>query len=146
MLDSVNPDAGAASADLRKGRRKKSALDARATPSVDRLPPHSPEAEQGVLGCIFLQPHECLGLCVEKFKTGPTVFYDLRHQVIYELLTEMYDRKEAIDVITVQQRLKDIGQQPWPRDKQTPEALAAQQQAEIAVWWPIIKANNIKGE
>ena len=82
MLDSVNPEAGAASADLRKGRRKKSALDARATPTVDRLPPHSPEAEQGVLGCIFLQPHECLGLCVEKFKTGPTVFYDLRHQVI----------------------------------------------------------------
>jgi len=46
----------------------------------------------------------------------------------------------------VQQRLKDIGQEPWPRDKQTPEALAAQQKAEIAVWWPIIKANNIKGE
>jgi tripartite-type tricarboxylate transporter receptor subunit TctC len=46
----------------------------------------------------------------------------------------------------VVQRLKDIGQQPWPRDKQTPEALAAQQKNEIAVWWPIIKANNIKGE
>jgi tripartite-type tricarboxylate transporter receptor subunit TctC len=46
----------------------------------------------------------------------------------------------------VKQRLKDIGQEPWPRDKQTPEALAAQQKAEIAVWWPIIKANNIKSE
>ncbi len=46
----------------------------------------------------------------------------------------------------VQQRLKDIGQEPWPRDKQTPEALAAQQKSEIEVWWPVIKANNIKGE
>jgi tripartite-type tricarboxylate transporter receptor subunit TctC len=46
----------------------------------------------------------------------------------------------------VKQRLKDIGQEPWPRDKQTPEALAAQQKAEIEIWWPIIKANNIKGE
>jgi len=46
----------------------------------------------------------------------------------------------------VQQRLKDIGQEPWPRDKQTPEALAAQQKAEIELWWPIIKANNIKSE
>jgi len=46
----------------------------------------------------------------------------------------------------VQQRLKDIGQQPWPRDKQTPEALARQQKNEIAVWWPVIKAHNIKGE
>ena len=27
----------------------------------------------------------------------------------------------------MKQRLKDIGQEPWPRDKQTPEALAAQQ-------------------
>ncbi|HTD68601.1 MAG TPA: replicative DNA helicase [Candidatus Limnocylindria bacterium] len=95
------------SADLRKGRRKKSANEARAVSTVDRLPPHSNEAEQGVLGCVFLAPHETLGICIEKFKTGPTVFYDLRHQVIYELLTEMYDRKEAIDVITVQQRLKD---------------------------------------
>jgi replicative DNA helicase len=103
----VNPEAGAGSADLRKGRRKKSANDARAVSSVDRLPPHSIEAEQGVLGCIFLSPHECVGECIEKFKTGPTVFYDLRHQVIYELVAEMYDRKEAIDVITVQQRLKD---------------------------------------
>ena len=48
---------------------------------------------------------------------------------------------------TVKQRLKDIGQEPWPRrDKQTPEALAAQQKFEIAIWWPIIKANNIKAE
>jgi tripartite-type tricarboxylate transporter receptor subunit TctC len=46
----------------------------------------------------------------------------------------------------VVQRLMDIGQDIWPRDKQTPEALAAQQKAEIEVWWPIIKANNIKGE
>jgi replicative DNA helicase len=95
---------------LRKGRRKKSATDARAISSVDRLPPHSIEAEQGVLGCVFLAPHESMGFCIEKFKTGPTVFYDLRHQVIYELLTEMYDRKEAVDVITVQQRLKDKSQ------------------------------------
>jgi tripartite-type tricarboxylate transporter receptor subunit TctC len=46
----------------------------------------------------------------------------------------------------VKQRLKDIGQEPWPRDKQTPEALAAQQKAEIELWWPIIKANNITSQ
>ena len=33
-----------------------------------------------------------------------------------------------------------------PRDQQTPEALAAQQKAEIERWWPIIKAASIKGE
>jgi replicative DNA helicase len=105
MPDSVNVETSAPSADLRKGRRREPA--ARAVSSVDRLPPHSVEAEQGVLGCVFLMPHECLGECVEKFKQGSEVFYDLRHKAIYELLIEMYDRKEAIDVITVQQRLKD---------------------------------------
>jgi tripartite-type tricarboxylate transporter receptor subunit TctC len=46
----------------------------------------------------------------------------------------------------VVQRLKDIGQDIWPRDKQTPEALAAQQRSEIEVWWPIIKTYNVKAE
>ena len=47
---------------------------------------------------------------------------------------------------SVRQRLTDLGQGIWPRDKQTPEALAAQQKAEIEKWWPIIKAANIKAE
>lgn len=78
--------------------------------SVDRLPPHSLEAEQGVLGCMFLSPQTCIGECVSKFKDGSSVFYDLRHQAIYETLVKMWDGSEAIDVITVMQRLKD-GQQ-----------------------------------
>ncbi|MBN2507148.1 MAG: replicative DNA helicase [Verrucomicrobia bacterium] len=75
--------------------------------AVPRLPPHSAEAEQGVLGCILLSPHDSLGLCIEKLKAGGETFYDLRHRTIYEVLVEMYDRKEAIDPITVHQRLRD---------------------------------------
>jgi len=74
---------------------------------VDRLPPHSIEAEQGVFGCILLSPQDCLGICIEKLKAGAEYFYDLRHQTLYPVLVEMYDRKEAIDLITVQQRLRD---------------------------------------
>jgi replicative DNA helicase len=77
---------------------------------VDRLPPHSLEAEQGVLGCILLSPSENLGLCLEKLKGGPEVFYDLRHQHLFEVLVEMYDKKEAIDMVTVPQKLKDKNQ------------------------------------
>jgi hypothetical protein len=33
-----------------------------------------------------------------------------------------------------------------PREQQTPQALAAYHKAEIAKWWPIIKAANIKLE
>src|SRR5207248_8621199 len=74
---------------------------------VDRLPPHSPEAEQGVLGCVLLSPNDCMGECIEKFKSGAEVFYDLRHQTIFGALAEMYDSREAIDLITLQQRLKN---------------------------------------
>ena len=43
-------------------------------------------------------------------------------------------------------RLADLGQEIFPADQQTPEALAALQKAEIEKWWPIIKAANVKGE
>ena len=47
---------------------------------------------------------------------------------------------------TVRARLADLGQEIYPRDQQTPEALAVYQKAEIEKWWPIIKAANIKAE
>jgi tripartite-type tricarboxylate transporter receptor subunit TctC len=47
---------------------------------------------------------------------------------------------------TVKKRMADIGQEGWPADQQNPAALAAQQQAEIERWWPVIKAAGIKGE
>jgi replicative DNA helicase len=105
VIDSVEEPNGGAPADFKKARRRKATL---ADPmKVDRLPPHSVEAEQGVLGCVLLSPNDCLGHCIEKFQGGPEVFYDLRHRTIYEVLVEMYERKGAIDLITIQQLLKD---------------------------------------
>src|SRR6185369_14386817 len=103
MIDSITEGSGSTS-DLKHSRRQKPAA---AAPNVDRLPPHSPEAEQGVLGCILLFPNDCMGQCIEKLRVGEEVFYDLRHQTIFKALADMYDSREAIDVITLQQRLKD---------------------------------------
>ena len=60
-----------------------------------------------MLGCVLLAPAECIGECIEKFKAGSEVFYDLRHQTIYNAIVDMFDAREAIDLITLQQRLKD---------------------------------------
>ncbi len=46
----------------------------------------------------------------------------------------------------VRARLADLGGELFTREQQTPEALAAMQKADIAKWWPIIKASNIKAE
>jgi tripartite-type tricarboxylate transporter receptor subunit TctC len=46
----------------------------------------------------------------------------------------------------VRARLADLGQEIFPREQQTPEALAALHKAEIEKWWPILKAAGIKAE
>jgi tripartite-type tricarboxylate transporter receptor subunit TctC len=51
---------------------------------------------------------------------------------------------ESLADTAVRQRLADIGQQIYPREQQTPEALGAYHKAEIEKWWPIVKAAGIK--
>jgi tripartite-type tricarboxylate transporter receptor subunit TctC len=53
---------------------------------------------------------------------------------------------EALADPPARARLADLGQEIFPREQQTPEALRALQKAEIEKWWPIIKAANIKAE
>jgi len=104
VIDSV-AEQGGASVDLKRSRRRKMPdID---PAKLDRLPPHSKEAEQGVLGCVLWAPNESIGECIGKFKGDTEVFYDLRHQTIYDAMQEMYDKREPIDLITLQQHLKD---------------------------------------
>jgi replicative DNA helicase len=106
MIDTISNGTGNG-ADLKKTKRQRNSSVGH---SVDRLPPHSNEMERGVLGCILLSPNDCMGECIEKLKdNGREVFYDLRHQTIYEAVAGMFDTREPIDVITLQQRLKDRG-------------------------------------
>jgi tripartite-type tricarboxylate transporter receptor subunit TctC len=53
---------------------------------------------------------------------------------------------ETLADSNVRQRLADLGQDIPPREQQTPEALRAYHEAEIAKWWPLIKAAGIKAE
>ncbi|MGO8764374.1 MAG: replicative DNA helicase [Limisphaerales bacterium] len=106
MIDSVS-DVTGASPDLKRGRRQKSATR-NPQPAIDRLPPHAPDMEQGVLGCCLISPNDCISQCIEKLKDdGVAAFYDLRHQTIYQALVEMFNTRAPVDLITVQQYLKD---------------------------------------
>jgi len=50
----------------------------------------------------------------------------------------------ALDDRSVVKRLVDIGFAIPPPEQQTPQALRAFQKAEIATWWPVIKAANVE--
>jgi tripartite-type tricarboxylate transporter receptor subunit TctC len=65
--------------------------------------------------------------------------------------------REIVDVVNravvaslahpkVRERLANQGVDIAPREKQTPESLAAIQRAEISKWWPIIEASGIKAQ
>jgi replicative DNA helicase len=76
--------------------------------ALDRLPPHSEEAERGVLGCV-LERGDCYQTLVE-MKCRPEWFYDLRHQNIWRAMMRCRAGKVElpIDVINVQESLRQM--------------------------------------
>ncbi|WP_298372963.1 tripartite tricarboxylate transporter substrate binding protein BugD [uncultured Bradyrhizobium sp.] len=53
---------------------------------------------------------------------------------------------QAMNDPAVKKQLENLGLQMPPKDQLKPEALGAWQKAEIAKWWPMIKAANVKVE
>lgn len=51
---------------------------------------------------------------------------------------------QAMNDPAVKKQLENLGLQMPPKDQLKPEALGAWQKAEIAKWWPMIKAANVK--
>src|SRR5438552_4830916 len=72
---------------------------------IHRTPPHSIEAEQGVLGSMLLSPRQAIAECVEKI--NEQYFYVPAHQTIYSVLVDLWNTGQAIDLITFTQVLRD---------------------------------------
>jgi replicative DNA helicase len=72
---------------------------------IHRSPPHSVEAEQGVLGSMLISPRETIAECVEKITED--YFYVPAHQTIYNVLVDLWNAGQAIDLITFTQVLRD---------------------------------------
>lgn len=87
-------------------RRKPARPDAQ----TDRLPPHSAEAEQGVLGCALLEPGQVLNQ-LDEAGVKAEWFYDPRHVEIFTAMRALHTGtpRQPVDIITLQQRLKDTG-------------------------------------
>lgn len=69
-----------------------------------KLPPHSKEAEQAVLGAILLDQDKLI-LVGDFIKADD--FYFRNHEIIYDAMVDLYDRATPIDTVTVHQYLSD---------------------------------------
>ena len=69
----------------------------------DSLPPQNIEAEQAVLGAVFLSP-DALADAMEFVEAKD--FYRRAHQLLFKAMIDLNDDGEAIDVLTVNNRLE----------------------------------------
>jgi replicative DNA helicase len=69
---------------------------------ADRLPPQNIEAEQAVLGAIFLEPS---ALTMASEMLIPEDFYRAAHQKIFNAMLKLNDHGKAVDLITVTEEL-----------------------------------------
>jgi len=74
---------------------------------LERVPPQSIEAEQGVLGSMLLE-RDAIARVVEMLRGED--FYREAHRRIYDAMVDLFERGEPVDLITVTDRLKARGQ------------------------------------
>ena len=70
---------------------------------IERVPPQNLEAEQAVLGAMLIEK-EAIARVTELLKGGD--FYREAHRLIFEAMLDLYNRNEAVDMITVIELLK----------------------------------------
>lgn len=73
----------------------------------ERTPPHNIEAEQAVIGAIFLDP-EAFSIASERLVSAD--FYRAAHQRIFDVMMKLADKGEPIDLVTVTTALNNAKQ------------------------------------
>ena len=93
------------------------------TPPTDTAAPHAlpqnVEAEAALLGSLILD-NLAIGEVLEIVK--PDAFFKSAHRTLYELILELYDRRQGVDLVTLNAALEERG---LHRDVGGPDALAA---------------------
>ena len=78
----------------------------------ERVPPQNIEAEQAVLGAMLIDK-EAIAKATEVLSADD--FYREAHRVIFSAMLELYNKNEAVDMVTVTEilkrdnKLEDIG-------------------------------------
>lgn len=76
---------------------------------LDRIPPHSIDAEMATLGSMCLN-REAAGMAIPIIaREKADCFYRADHRLIFETLVDLYDRNEPIDLVVVHDELERRG-------------------------------------
>jgi replicative DNA helicase len=70
---------------------------------LEKLPPQNLDAEQSVLGAVLLDNH-ALNRALELL--SPDDFYKEAHRRIFQAILDLYERNEAIDLVTLTETLR----------------------------------------
>jgi replicative DNA helicase len=76
-------------------------------PMTGRVPPQALDAEESVLGSILLD-NQAINVCLERIRAED--FYKAAHQTIFEAMATLSDKREPIDIVTLGQQLRAMGQ------------------------------------
>ncbi|RKD68104.1 primary replicative DNA helicase [Sinobaca qinghaiensis] len=71
---------------------------------TDRMPPQNIEAEQAVLGAVFLESE---ALITSSERLAPEDFYRASHQRIYQVMLELGEKGSPVDLVTVTSSLQN---------------------------------------
>lgn len=72
--------------------------------TAPKVPPHSVEAEQSVLGSMLLSK-EAIYVALERLKSDD--FYLEAHRTIFDIIAELHENREPVDLITVTETLRN---------------------------------------
>ena len=70
---------------------------------IERVPPQNIEAEQAVLGAMLIKK-EAISEVAQILNESD--FYREAHRVVFQAMLELFNRNEAVDLITVTEQLR----------------------------------------
>lgn len=76
---------------------------------MKRILPHSMEAEQSVIGSMIMSRDAIIE--ASEIITGAD-FYQQQYGIVFEAMVELHDEGKAVDLVTLQERLKEKGLPP----------------------------------
>jgi len=69
-----------------------------------RLPPQNIDAEKALLGSIIIKPDSILDVLEH---INESSFYSEKHRIIFQSINELFQKNEAIDILTLASNLRD---------------------------------------